>query len=258
MADSLDISEVARLTGLTSRALRFYEARGLVAPLRSASGRRHYGPAELERLHQVMAMKRAGLTLGQIEKLSAGRKTDLAGLITAQLRSLDERQSEIDAARGLLTSILSRLDRSEPIDVATFCSLIRQGETMMSHQQWFEEASIHLTEDQRAAFQTAKAAFPAGFDKDARMAAMGAFQALNARIKAALPLDPASEEAQRFLDERDALLKPFIAAMPPELKEASNALRDKIKQGEISSPIDAEVDRFYREAREARQRMEKD
>ena len=59
MAESLDIAQVARLNGLTSGALRFYEARGLVAPLRSASGRRHYGPAELERLHQVMAMKRA-------------------------------------------------------------------------------------------------------------------------------------------------------------------------------------------------------
>jgi hypothetical protein len=85
------------------------------------------------------------------------------------------------------------------------------------------------------------------------MAAMGAFQALNARIKAALPLDPASEEAQRFLDERDALLKPFIAAMPAELKEASNALRHQIKQGEISSPIDPEVDRFYQEAKQARE-----
>jgi DNA-binding transcriptional MerR regulator len=138
MAESLDIAQVARLTGLTSRALRFYEARGLVAPLRSASGRRHYGPAELERLHQVMAMKRAGLTLGQIEKLSAGRKIDLAQLIAAQLRSLDERRREIEAARGLLSSILSRLDRSEPIDVATFCSLIRQGERVMSQEEWFE------------------------------------------------------------------------------------------------------------------------
>ena len=38
MADSLDIAEVARLTGLTSRALRFYEARGLVDPLRRIEG----------------------------------------------------------------------------------------------------------------------------------------------------------------------------------------------------------------------------
>jgi DNA-binding transcriptional MerR regulator len=252
MAESLDIAEVARLTGLTSRALRFYEARGLVAPWRSASGRRHYGPAELERLHQVMAMKRAGLTLGQIEKLSAGRKTDLASLIAAQLRSLDERRSEIEAARGLLTSILSRLDRSEPIDVATFCSLIRQGEAVMSQEKWFEEASGFMSEEQREGFRQAKAAMPADLDRNA---AMEKFNALNARIKAALPLDPSGEQAQAFLDERDAMLKPFLAAMPAVMKEMSNALREKIKQGELASPIDADVDRFYREATQARGKM---
>src|SRR6185312_3334214 len=133
------IAAVARLTGLTSRALRFYEARGLVKPLRSASGRRHYGPAELERLHQIMAMKRAGLTLGQIEKLSAGRKIDLKQLVAAQMQSLDERQRELAAARRLLTSVLSRLARSEPIDVATFCSLLQQGETIVSQVEWFSK-----------------------------------------------------------------------------------------------------------------------
>jgi DNA-binding transcriptional MerR regulator len=250
MADSLDIAEVARLTGLTSRALRFYEARGLITPLRTASGRRHYGPAELERLHQVMAMKRAGLTLAQIQTMSAGRKTDLAKLIAVQLESLDERKREIDAARSLLTSILSRIDRSEPIDVATFCSLIRQGETVMSEQQWLEAASSFMSPDQRDALQKAKAAMPAGFERKAQMEK---FQALNARIKAALPLDPASQEAQRFLEERDAMLQPFLALMPPEMKAAAKSLRETIKQGELPPPIDAEVDRFYQQASRARQ-----
>lgn len=255
MAETLDIAEVARRTGLTSRALRFYEARGLVAPMRSASGRRLYGPSELERLHQVMAMKRAGLTLGQIEKLSGGRKTDLGTLIAAQLKALDERRHEIDAARSLLSSILSRLDRSEPIDVATFCSLIRQGETVMSAQKWFEHASSLITEDQRKSFKQAKAQFPPEFDKNARMAALDGFHALNARIKAALPLDPASEQAQQLLGERDELLKPFISAMPPEVKEASNALREKIDRGELAPPIDSAVARFYKDAARARDAM---
>ena len=254
MAESLDIAEVARLTGLTSRALRFYEARGLITPLRSASGRRHYGPAELERLNQVIAMKRAGLTLGQIQKIGAGRKIDLAQLIAAQLRSLDQRQREIEEAHTLLSSILSRLDRSEPIDVATFCSLIRQGETVMSQQEWFEKASSLMSKDQRKAFEQARAAFPEGFDRKAQMEK---FQALNARIKAALPLDPASEQAQRFLDERDAMLQPFLALFSPEAKEAAKNLRETIKQGELPPPIDAEVDRFYREAAQARREIGK-
>src|SRR5690349_15005404 len=145
MADSLDIAEVVRLTGLTSRALRFYEARGLVRPLRTASGRRHYGPAELERLHQILALKRAGLTLAQIGKLAAGRQLDLGALVAVQLEVLAEREREISASRTLLNSILSRIDRSEPIDVATFCSLIRQGENTMSHSKWDELQSRYMS-----------------------------------------------------------------------------------------------------------------
>jgi len=50
----LDIAEVVRRTGLTARALRFYEARGLVQPLRTHAGRRLYGRGEFERINQVM------------------------------------------------------------------------------------------------------------------------------------------------------------------------------------------------------------
>ncbi|MBA4045442.1 MAG: MerR family transcriptional regulator, partial [Erythrobacter sp.] len=56
MSDSFSIQEVVRRTGLTSRALRFYEARGLIAPLRASSGRRFYGAAELERIHQIVTL----------------------------------------------------------------------------------------------------------------------------------------------------------------------------------------------------------
>ena len=35
----IDIRDIVRMTGLTSRALRFYEARGLVTPLRTYLGR---------------------------------------------------------------------------------------------------------------------------------------------------------------------------------------------------------------------------
>lgn len=124
----------------------------------------------------------------------------------------------------------------------------------MSQEKWFEDASSLMNEDRREAFAQAKAAMPAGLD---RKAAMEAFQALNARVKAALPLDPASERAQAFLDERDAMLKPFLAKMPAAAKEASKALREKIEQGELAPPIDPEIERFYREATEARRDMRK-
>jgi DNA-binding transcriptional MerR regulator len=64
LIDALDIREVARRTGLTSRALRFYEARGLVKPLRTYSGRRIYGRGELERIQQICQRRKLASEAG--------------------------------------------------------------------------------------------------------------------------------------------------------------------------------------------------
>lgn len=254
MTDSLDIAQVARLTGLTSRALRFYEARGLVKPLRSASGRRHYGPAELEQLHQILALKRAGLSLAQIGKLVAGRKLDLRELVAAQIEALDARKRELDEAKTLLTAILSRIDRSEPIDVATFCSLIRQGDMMMTQEKLEAVRARYMTDEQRGAFDRAVAALPPDFDNDAHNAR---WKDLSDRIKAALPLDPASPRAQAFLDEWQEMIAPFLAVATPEMLEGVHSMHDHIEEWEdtVDSPFDAEVYRFHLAAARAREAM---
>ena len=126
MAELLEITEVVS-TGLTSRALRFWEARGLFKPVRTASGRRFYGPDELERLHAVIALKRAGFSLGAIGGMLGNRRADLGKLVGAQLAELDLRARELAETRGLLSNILSCIDSGERIDVATLCSLIRKG-----------------------------------------------------------------------------------------------------------------------------------
>ena len=66
MEDMLDIGDVTRRTGLTLRALRFYEGRGLVSPLRTAGGRRIYGAGDLARLNAIVALKHAGFSLTEI------------------------------------------------------------------------------------------------------------------------------------------------------------------------------------------------
>jgi DNA-binding transcriptional MerR regulator len=254
MPDSLDIAEVARLTGLTSRALRFYEARGLVTPLRTASGRRHYGPAELERLHQIIAMKRAGLTLAQIQRLTAGRRLDLRTLLEAQIETLIEREHAIASARALLEEILSRIDRSEPIDVETFCSLIRHGETTMSQDKVNELMAQYMSAEQKQAFDRSVAALPPEFDNQAHHAK---WKDLSDRIKAALPMDPASPPAQAFLEEWDEMIRPFLAVASPEMLEGVTSFHERIEEwdGEADSPFDAEVYRFHQAAHEARERM---
>ena len=256
MPDSLDIAEVARLTGLTARALRYYEARGLLAPLRTASGRRYYGPVEFERLHHILAMKRAGLTLAQILSLSAGRRIDLRALVVAQIEVLGEREREFAETRALLGSILSRIDRSEPIDVATFCSLIRNGGTTMSQEKWKQVQQRYMTEQQLADFKEAQAKLPADFDQEAHSAK---WRDLDRRIVAALPMDPASTQAQAFLDEWNALIAPFLTLATPEMIAGVQNLNNHIEewQGDVDAGFSAEAFRFHQEAYRARLAMQR-
>ncbi|MBO9670366.1 MAG: MerR family transcriptional regulator [Sphingobium sp.] len=256
MTDSLDIAQVAKLTGLTSRALRFYEARGLVRPLRSASGRRHYGPAELERLHQILALKRTGLSLAQIEKLTAGRKLDLRALVAGQVEALDAQKRELEEAKTLLTAILSRIDRSEPIDVATFCSLIRQGDMIMSEDKWDAVRARYMTDEQRDELKTLASKLPADFDGADYKAK---WEDLGNRIKAALPMDPASPKAQALLDEWKALIQPFLEAASPTMKEGFRNLYSHFDEWheEVDSGFDPEVFRFHQDAARAREMMQK-
>ena len=214
MDDILDIGEVARRTGLTLRALRFYEGRGLVKPLRTAGGRRVYGPGELARLNAAVALKRAGFSLAQIAAMLGGRQVDLGQLVTAQLAELDAQAETLRQSRAALLTVQSRIDRGEPIDVATLCSLIRNGEHIMQNEQWKAVVDDYFSPDEQAQFKDRMAHVKEGFNQ----AEYGArWKELGSRIEAALPLEPMSDRAQAFVDEWFALLKPFSDIATPEM-----------------------------------------
>jgi DNA-binding transcriptional MerR regulator len=251
MEQLLDIAEVVRRTGLTSRALRFYEARGLLAPLRTNSGRRLYGAAALERINQIVALKRAGLSLAQIQRMTAGRPLDLKRLIAAQLEALDARQSEIAEARALLLSVQSRIDRGEPVDAATFCSLIRHGDKVMEQENWKQVADRYFTPEEQTRWAETEGSLPAGFDQQDYSRQ---WSELSIRIEEALPLDPAGAEAQAFYDEWQILLAPFKAVATPEMMAGAANLYGRMDEWKDvqQPPFPMEVWRFIQEAGKAR------
>ena len=69
MADATyTITELAREFGLTTRAIRFYEDHGLIAPTR-AGRNRVYGHRDKVRLKLTLRGKRLGLSLSEIREL---------------------------------------------------------------------------------------------------------------------------------------------------------------------------------------------
>ena len=251
MEDMLDIGEVARLTGLTLRALRFYEGRGLVAPLRTAGGRRVYGRGELARLNAAVALKQAGFSLGEIARMLAAKPVDLGRLVTARLAEIDARAQAIADARTLLCTVQSRIDHGEPIDVATLCSLIRTGDTTMQTENWKAVTDRYMTDEAKADSAEAAGAMSADFDQAAYSAK---WTALAAKVEAALPLDPRSAEAGDLFDEWQALLAPFAAVATPAMMGGVTRMYDGMDswKGEQTPPFSPALWHFIRSVGEVR------
>lgn len=243
MEQVLEIGEVAYRTRLSLRALRFYEARGLVRPLRTSAGRRVYGPDQLARLSAVIALKGAGFSLRQIRQVLEGRHVNLAALVSAQLELMDVRAAQIADARRLLGSIQSRIDRGEPIDVATLCSLIRSGDQAMHDQDLKTIADRYLSPQQLAEWAGAQSRLPPGHAER--------LDELKAKIAARLPLDPAGAEAQQLLDEWMALTRSYKDTIGPEVIEGLRKVGAALAELP-DRPPGADVYAFLKNAAQAR------
>ena len=82
-APYLSPSEAARRLGVSAKALRLYEQRGLVAPLRTAAGWRAYGPDEMARAGEIAALRALGLSLAQVARVLGGDSQGLEPALAA-------------------------------------------------------------------------------------------------------------------------------------------------------------------------------
>ncbi len=64
--DLLPIGELAARTGVAVSAIRFYEAKGLIASLRTAGGQRRFLRADTRRLSFILIAQQMGLSLDEI------------------------------------------------------------------------------------------------------------------------------------------------------------------------------------------------
>jgi MerR family transcriptional regulator, copper efflux regulator len=60
------IGELAKLTGATTRALRFYEEQGLLTPERTSAGYRTYDPGSPRRVRNIRDLLASGFTVDDV------------------------------------------------------------------------------------------------------------------------------------------------------------------------------------------------
>lgn len=105
----LEANECAARIGLSKRALRLYEERGLIRPRRTEKGWRLYGADEIARLHEILALKRLGLSLQRITTLLQGKAVDLAGILGIQHDLLAEQRKQAEQGLALVRAAQAKL-----------------------------------------------------------------------------------------------------------------------------------------------------
>ena len=91
----LQIGEIARITGFSTKTLRYYEEVGLVKPTtRTEAGYRLYGESELAQIEFIKRAKQIGLTLAEIKELLDLAAEDARGKALARLEELLEARVE--------------------------------------------------------------------------------------------------------------------------------------------------------------------
>lgn len=82
-------ADAARELGVSAKALRLWEDRGLLTPGRTIAGWRTYGPSEMARAREIAALRGLGLSLTQIAQVLDGDAEELEPALAAHQSGLE-------------------------------------------------------------------------------------------------------------------------------------------------------------------------
>ncbi|TGY90376.1 redox-sensitive transcriptional activator SoxR [Marinicauda algicola] len=107
--DWLAIGALARRTGLSVSAIRFYEEKGLVSSIRNAGGQRRFARSDIRRLSFVLIAQQLGLTIAEIQAVLAGlpegrtpSRADWARISAAIRARIEAKLAELSRVRDHL------------------------------------------------------------------------------------------------------------------------------------------------------------
>ena len=118
--DHFTIAELARESGVTLRALRFYQSKGLLAPRRNGS--RTFNHEDRDCLALILQGKRLGFTLSEIREMLAARARGCAERLpinrrkcVEQINMLERQRRDIDRALAELRQIYTEIFTSSDV-----------------------------------------------------------------------------------------------------------------------------------------------
>ncbi|NBB17264.1 MerR family transcriptional regulator [Caulobacter sp. SLTY] len=116
-------AEAARRLGVSPKALRLYEARGLVTPLRTQAGWRTYGPDQMARAGEIVALRAMGFSLAQVAGILRGEAVDLMPVLAAHQAALEARRRDLSGQLDRVRDLRVRMANGEVPSLADLTRL---------------------------------------------------------------------------------------------------------------------------------------
>ena len=136
----IQVGELAKRAGITIRTLHHYEQLGLLLPsARSAAGYRFYNLADVQRLHMIQVLAKAGLELAAIKDFLEQQSLTLPELLNAQIGSLEQQMRHIDTLRDQLIALRTELQAESEPDLESWLHTL---ELMNMYDHWFTKEEL--------------------------------------------------------------------------------------------------------------------
>lgn len=189
------VNKLAKMSGISTRTLRYYDEIGLLRPTRiSSNDYRIYGKKEVDLLQQILFYRELGVSLEDIGHILNAPDFDREKALQGHLSALLERKNQLELLIDNVTKTISSW----------------KGETIMSNQEKFEGFKKKLLQDNEEAYGDeirqkygsdvieASNAKVKGMSQEQWNRAQELSSQINETIKEAFKLgDPAGEVAQK-------------------------------------------------------------
>lgn len=132
----LNASQAARRLRVSAKALRLYEQAALLKPLRTEAGWRAYGPSEMGRAEEIVALRGLGLSLAQVARVIGGDAAALEPALAAHQAGLEARAREIADIMARVRALRADLAAGAAPDAAALATLTGKGPSIVLDLPW--------------------------------------------------------------------------------------------------------------------------
>jgi len=155
------IGELSRLSQISVKTLRFYDAEGILVPdeIDEFTGYRYYGAAKLSDCYRIVALKELGFSLSEIKEFLSLPKEKISELVTAKEAELNRLKAQTEARIRVLRNLNSALKES----ACMFDIIIRKSDEI---RLLFDRRVISDKSEWEGVLKELRTAVPAGAQGD--------------------------------------------------------------------------------------------